>query len=321
MSPLRGQGTKVNNVFHCACRQESIDVVYHLERYFPSDGVSFHYFRTFEELLEASQRFALDLVIIAGASDFLTEIDLVRRIKENVFTSIVPTALCHPSPDDATVIAAYENGVDEFFIGPWQERLFEVRLRSLTKRSQRDISVNPSTMLPGPALIEREIERQLALDQEFAVCYTDLDNFKAYNDYYGYYFGDQIIRLTARIIRDTVFDLCREGFVGHIGGDDFIFIVPTDLVSPVCDAIIRVFDCIIPYRYTTDDRARGWIESHSRRGEIERFPFLSISVAVVVNRNRMFTHAAEMSRMLADLKKYVKSLPGSNYVVERRTKY
>ena len=244
-------------MLHCACRQESVDLVYHLERSLGDHDVSFHYFRTFDELLRTSQRFSLDLIVIGGTSDFMAELKLVRRIKQNAFLSITPTALYHPSPSETTVVTAYQNGADEFLIGEWSQTLFEARLKMIADRSKRDISVNPSSMLPGPALIEREIERQLALDQEFAVCYSDLDNFKAYNDYYGYYYGDRMIRLTSRIIRDTVFDLCHEGFVGHIGGDDFIFVIPDNLVNQICESILKVFDTLVPYQYRPEDRKLG----------------------------------------------------------------
>ncbi len=308
-------------MFHCALRQEKIDLVYHLEGYFPNGEISFHYFRTFDELLRISQRFPLDLALIAGQSAFTTEIELVRRIKENVFTSIIPLALYHPNPDSSTVIAAYENGCDDFMTGEWLERLCQVRIKMLSNRSIRDISINPSSMLPGPSMIEREIDRQLALQQEFAVCYCDLDNFKAYNDAYGYYYGDKVIRLTSRIIRDAVFDLCPEGFVGHIGGDDFIYIIPAPMAPQISESVLKVFDTLIPHRYHKRDRDRGSIVTTNRRGVMERFALLSISIAVVINRNNMFSHAGEMSRMLADLKKFAKSLPGSNYVIERRAKY
>ncbi|MFQ5606902.1 MAG: diguanylate cyclase, partial [Candidatus Zixiibacteriota bacterium] len=184
-----------------------------------------------------------------------------------------------------------------------------------------DISINPSSMLPGPSMIEREIDRQIALKQAFAVCYSDLDNFKAYNDAYGYYYGDKIIRLTSRIIRDTVFDMCPEGFVGHVGGDDFVYVIPPEMVRPICDVVVRVFDTLIPYRYYPRDRKRQYIVTTNRRGEIERFALLTLSIAVLINMNQMFSHAGEMSQMLADLKKHAKSQPGSNYVIERRSKY
>ncbi|MBN4076624.1 diguanylate cyclase [Gemmatimonas aurantiaca] len=308
-------------MFHCALRQEKVDLIPHLEAIIPGGEISLHYFRTFSDLLRISQRFELDLVVIGGASSFTAEVDLTRRIKENVFTSIIPVALYHLNPERNTKVSAYEAGCDAFIVGPMDEKLFGVRLRMLSLRAKRDISVNPTSLLPGPSLIEREIDRQIALGEEFAVCYTDLDNFKAYNDAYGYFYGDKIIRMTSRIIRDTVFDLCPEGFVGHIGGDDFIYIIPSDLVQRVCETILKVFDTLIPFRYYPHDRARNCIITTNRRGEIESFDLLSVSIAVVINRKKMFTHAGEMSRMLGDLKKYAKSLPGSNYIVERRSKY
>ena len=109
--------------------------------------------------------------------------------------------------------------------------------------------------------------------------------------------------------------------MGHIGGDDFIFVVPCEAVEPVCKNIIATFDRMAPYRYDEKDRERGWIEVPNRRGVIERFPIMTISIAVIVNQKRMFKHPGEMSHMMADLKKYTKSLPGSNYMIERRNKY
>jgi diguanylate cyclase (GGDEF)-like protein len=159
------------------------------------------------------------------------------------------------------------------------------------------------------------------MGSDFAVCYADLDNFKAYNDYYGYYFGDKVIRLTARIIKDAVFDICPEGFVGHVAGDDFVMILPPDLIDSVCSGVIKTFDSLIPYRYREEDRERGNITTTNRRGEIEQFSLLTLSIAVVINSNREFEHVGELSKMLADLKTATKRLAGSNYMVERRKKY
>jgi diguanylate cyclase (GGDEF)-like protein len=308
-------------MFHCACRQEGVDVVFFLSRMFDKDKISFHYFRTIEELLVLGQRYHLDLVIIAGRGEFLKEVEMVRLMKEHIFLAIIPTVLYHPDPQESIAMAAYENGVDAFLFGEWKDKLFQAQLRMVAERSRRDISVNPSTWLPGPTLIEKEIDRLLKLEADFGVCYADIDNFKAYNDYYGYYYGDRVIRLTARIIRDIVFDLCREGFVGHIGGDDFIFILPTDLVGKACENVIKAFDTLIQYRYAEEDRIRGVIHTKNRKGELETFPILTISIAVLINQKGVFGHVGEMSHMLADLKKYSKSLEGSNFVIERRKKY
>jgi len=308
-------------MFHCACRQEEIDIAFYLMKSFSREKVSFHYFRTIDELLILSQRYHLDLIVIAGKGTFEIELNIVRLIKSHIFLSVIPTILYHPDPGDSALMAGFENGAEVFLYGEWKDRLFEVQLRQAAIRNRRDISFNPSTWLPGPGIIESEIQRLISLGVNFSVCYADIDDFKPYNDYYGYYYGDSVIKLTARIIRDGVFDHCREGFVGHIGGDDYLFILPPEQVKPVCETIINVFDTLVPYRYADADRLRGTIETRNRRGEIETFSLLSLSIAVINIQPGEFKHLGELSNMLADLKKYSKSLPGSNYVVERRKKY
>jgi len=312
-------------MLHVASYATGAKAEYYLSRILEDKKVSVHRFNCIEELLILAQRFTLDLVFIGtGASErdeLLKILDMIRRVKNHTYLAIIPTILYHPQPDDNTLTAAYENGAEEFFSESMPPHIARVKTAMLVQRAVRDLSVNPSSRLPGPSIIEREIERQIELGQEFAVCYADLDNFKAFNDYYGYYYGDRVIQLAARIIKDVVFDLCREGFVGHIGGDDFIFIIPADMVPKICENIIRTFDTLIRYRYHDDDRQRGYIVTANRRGQEEEYGVLTLSIAVVVNRGKMFQHVGEMSHMLADLKKYTKSLDGSNYVIERRKKY
>ncbi len=307
--------------YHFALKQDGVSLDFHLEQFYHSDQMSLHYFDSFEQLVTICQRFPIDAIVIGGKSDFLREIELVRAIKQNVFLSIIPIILYHPSPEVSVIVAAYENGAEDFIYGEWKDKLVEVRVKRVIERSRRDLAVNPSTHLPGPATIEREVTRQLKMGTEFAVCYADLDNFKAYNDYYGYIEGDNVIRLTATVIKDIVFDLCREGFVGHVAGDDFIMVIPSELIEPVCRWTILTFDALIPYRYEPEDRKQGFITTFNRRGDIERFPILTLSIAVTINTNGKFSHIGEMSKMLADLKKAVKRHEGSNYMVERRKKY
>lgn len=308
-------------VYHFALMQTGVNLDFHLSKYFRREESALHYFDNLEELITISRRFAIDAIIIGGDTGFEVEIELVRAIKSNVFLSIIPIILYHPDPPDVIVMAAFENGAEEFIHHEWKEKLVEVRIRKVIERSRRDLAVNPSTRLPGPTIIEREINSQLALGAEFAVCYADIDNFKAYNDYYGYDRGDRVIRLTARIIEDTVFDLCREGFVGHIAGDDFIYIIPPELVDRVCSMMIKTFDTLVPYRYKDEDRERGHITTVNRQGVEERFPLLTISISVIVNEAGKFKHVGELSKMLSDLKTATKQLAGSNYMLERREKY
>lgn len=312
-------------MLHVAYYVSGAQADHYLGRLMEDQPVSMHTFSDIDELLTLAQRFTLDLVFMGiSGGDTAAEVkllDMTRRIKDHTYLAIVPTVLYMPRPGENTMTAAFENGAEEFYIDTVPTHIARVKTRMLIQRAIRDLSVNPSSRLPGPAIIEREIERQIELGQQFAVCYADLDNFKAYNDYYGYYYGDSVIRLTSRIIKDVVFDLCREGFVGHIGGDDFIFIIPDDKVTRICENILRTFDLFVPYRYAPEDRQKGFIISRNRRDEKETFCIMTLSIAVVINKGKMFDHVGEMSHMLADLKKYTKSLEGSNYVLERRRKY
>jgi len=307
--------------YHFAVKQVGVDLDFHLRQFFAGQEVSFHYFGSVETLLTICHRFPVDAIVIASRYDLTVEVEMIRAIKDNVFLSIIPVIVYHPDPPTDVMVAAYEQGAEDFIYGEWRDKLVKVRIRTAIERSRRDLSINPSTRLPGPAIIEREIQRMLEMQAEFAVGYVDLDNFKAYNDYYGYYRGDKVIQLTARVVKDAVCDLCDGGFVGHIAGDDFIFMVPVDQVERVCQAVIRTFDTLIRFCYEEEDRERGYITTKSRRGEIENFPLLTVSIAVLLNRNGTFAHIGEMAKMLADLKKATKQKAGSNYMVERRGKY
>jgi diguanylate cyclase (GGDEF)-like protein len=305
-------------VSHFAIKQLGVNLDFHLRQYYRGEDISIHFFHDFISLVEICQRYPINAILIGGKADMIPDIHLVQGIKANVFLSIIPVILYHPDPSVGDIVAAFEIGAEEFIHGEWVDRLVEVRIRRVIERNRRDVSVNPSTQLPGTAIIETELKRQLDMQCPISICYADLDNFKAYNDYYS---GDKVVKLTARIIKDCVFDLCREGFVGHIAGDDFLFIIPNDLVETVCPWIIKTFDSIIQFRYEEDDRDRGFITTKNRRGVVEDYPILTISIAVIQNDNGKFAHIGELSKMMADLKKAAKQRPGSNYLVERRSKY
>jgi GGDEF domain-containing protein len=162
------------------------------------------------------------------------------------------------------------------------------------------------------------MQRRLSDGQRFAVCYADLDHFKEFNDRYGYAFGDGVIRMLSRILRDLVRGLAPGGFVGHIGGDDFIFNVPLEHLEVTCDAIIELFDELIPYQYTEEDRKAGYFLGKDRRGSIHRIPLMALSIGVVTNQFQEFEHTGQISELAAQMKTYAKTLPGSKYVVDRR---
>jgi GGDEF domain-containing protein len=308
-------------MLHCALYQKGIDIKDKLRPCFPFRGVVWHEFNDLASLHEFIQSIILDLVFIAGNKSFDNQLSLIRKIKKNSILSLVPLILYHPAPDKKTTISGLLAGADEFLLGRWDKKIISAKLKMLLKRSHRDLGMNPTTRLPGMSLIQQELERRMKKEEKFAICHADLDDFKAYNDYYGYFYGDKLIRLTSEIIRDIVYSSTKNGFVGHIGGDDFVFLIPSNQVDQICRSIITAFDKIILTKYKDNDLKKGFIETRNRRGEMERFSIMTLSISVIINKEKMFTHVGELSHMLVDLKKYTKSLPGSNYVVERRKKY
>ncbi|MBU1319353.1 MAG: diguanylate cyclase [candidate division Zixibacteria bacterium] len=307
--------------FHVAVRQDGTEIARLLPDTITWVDTTIHLFDSIEQLLRLHQKYQLEIILLAASGNMDIEMDVIDSARETPALSSVPIIMYHSDATFDTYQIAFAHGAADLFTGEWDSAIFGIKLQMLYERSKRDLGVNPTSRLPGPVLIERAIEDYILEGSTFAVCYLDIDNFKAYNDYYGYLYGDKVIRLTAHIIRDIVYDLVPDGFVGHVGGDDFIFIVPYDKVEIVNSNIIKTFDSIIPYKYKKEDRERGKIVTTNRRGVEELFPLLTISIAVVVNFDQMFTHVGEMSHMLADLKNYTKKLAGSNYMIERRRKY
>jgi GGDEF domain-containing protein len=241
-----------------------------------------------------------------------------QRIKSDSYTGIIPCIILAGDSDEAFA-AAFAAGADEVVRANVPAAELLTRLGVMLRRSDRDLFVHPSTRLPGAVEIELEIQRRLASGVLFAMCYADLDHFKEFNDRYSYYDGDRVIRILAQILHDVVKGLCAEqGFVGHIGGDDFIFIIPTDAVNEVCSEIIDVFDTLIPFQYSEQDRRAGYFFGKDRRGQLHRVPLMTLSIGVVTNERRHFTHAAQVSELATEMKSYAKTLNGSVYSVDRR---
>jgi diguanylate cyclase (GGDEF)-like protein len=239
-----------------------------------------------------------------------------RRLKRDSFTAIVPIVALVP-PE--RLAEAFDAGADEVLrldIAPDEAH---ARLAALLRRSDRDTDVHPSTRLPGTREIEAELARRVHSGETFAACYADLDHFKEFNDRYGYHNGDGVIRLLARILHDVVKGLCGEdGFVGHIGGDDFLFALPVAAMPRVCDEVIRTFEELIPLQYSEQDRRVGYFFGKDRRGQLHRVPLMTLSVGVVTNQRRRFTRGVEVSELATEMKSYAKTLPGSVWAVDRR---
>ena len=273
---------------------------------------------TADDVMSAALRSRPRLVIVDARQHPVAAIKMCRRIKQDSFTGIVPVVLATRAEDSAFA-AAFDAGADEVLREGVSDHEVSLRLDALLRRSDRDTFVHPSTRLPGTIEIEQEIMRRIDARTPFAVCYADLDHFKEFNDRYSYYDGDRVIRILSKILHDVVKGTCGEpGFVGHIGGDDFICVIPVDLVSETCAEIVSVFDTLVPYQYSEQDRRAGYYFGKDRRGQLHKVPLMTLSIGVVTNERRQFTHAGQVSELATEMKSYAKSLYGSVFSVDRR---
>jgi diguanylate cyclase (GGDEF)-like protein len=212
-----------------------------------------------------------------------------------------------------------ETLIDDYIISPFERNDLALRIDVCTTRAAKILELNPLTRLPGNITIIEEIQRRIDSRNTFALAYADIDNFKPFNDRYGFSRGDEVIRMTARLITNINKATSPSGgFIGHIGGDDFIFILPVDTVEKACSELISKFDEIIPSFYDPSDRERGFIESTNREGKVRKFTFLTLSIGIAHDTHRKFTHYGQVSEIAAEMKKYAKTFAGSCYRIDRR---
>lgn len=270
--------------------------------------------------VEAAARRRLPvLIVIDGDAAGADALALCRTLKADPYTAVVPVALISKRHAAPVVQAWFEAGADEVLTPLFEPAEQRSRLDVLLQRTARNVSVHPSTRLPGTTEIERDLRRRMDEGLTFAVCYADIDHFKEFNDRYSYYEGDRVIYILSLILRDVVRGLCPTGgFVGHIGGDDFIFVIPTSAIQDVCGEIVSVFDTLLPHQYSVQDRRSGYFFGKDRRGHLHRVPLMTLSIGIVTNEHRIFNHPAQISELATEMKSYAKTLPGSVFVVDRR---
>ena len=295
------------------------DVAPLLRAWMAARGVAFTVLTDPAEVLRRAMRARPRLVVYDGRALPAAAIASCAELKRDSYTGIIPALVLVPN-DEQLFADAFAGEADEVIRDGQPAGEVYPRLDALLRRSERDTSVHPSTRLPGTVGIEHEIARRMALGQPFAACYADLDHFKEFNDRYGYQAGDAVIRMLAMILHDVVKGMCgADGFVGHIGGDDFIYVVPAAAVHETCEEVISIFDGLIALQYSEADRRAGYFFGKDRRGHLHRVPLMTVSIGVATNLRRQFTHAAQVSELATEMKTYAKTLMGSVYAVDRRT--
>src|SRR5208283_3641468 len=209
--------------------------------------------------------------------------------------------------------------VDDYLKRSALETEIRSRIELSLQRAERAIEVNPLTGLPGNIQITKQIQKRLDAGDKFAFAYADLDFFKPYNDRYGFSRGDEVLKMLGRLILNTVKERQPHGsFVGHIGGDDIVFIMDCDAAEEASGKIIGYFDSIIPTFYDIEERTKGFIEATDREGQKKVFPLISISIGIVSNARKRFAHYGEMAEVASEMKKFAKTVKGSCFRVDKR---
>ncbi len=247
---------------------------------------------------------------------------ICNKIRNNDDNSITPIIVVTSNIEREHRIRVLQEGATYFIKNPIDFEYLFYTINNITNLLYLNRKVSPLTNLPGNVQIQAEIKRRLMKKEYFVMLYLDLDNFKAYNDVYGFSKGDEIIKFTARTIINNVHAKDEDNnFVGHIGGDDFIAIVDDDNFEEICQNIVLEFDKNIKKYFNEDDLKKGYLEVPNRKGIIEEFPLTTISVGAVEVTPGRFKNALEIGEEGAQVKHLAKTIPGSTYVIDRRKNY
>ena len=244
---------------------------------------------------------------------------LCSKIRENEDNNITPLVVITSNYDKEHRLQILKNHVEYLIIKPIDNDYLYYTVKNITKLMYLNRGVNPLSGLPGNVQIQAEIRRRILNKEPFAIVYFDLDNFKAYNDVYGFAAGDEIIKYTSKLIMQSIHALQdNDSFNGHVGGDDFVSIISPADYDELCKNVIAHFDNEIEHFYNEEDVRRGYIEVANRRGIIEQFPLVSISIAVVEVDLVTLKSALEIGEIAAQVKHRAKEVMGSSYIINRR---
>jgi diguanylate cyclase (GGDEF)-like protein len=244
----------------------------------------------------------------------------LHRLRSQASTASIPIILltARGLPEDR--VRGLELGADDYITKPFDITELAARVRAVLRRTQAARDLSPLTGLPGNFKITAEIEACVRDSREFALVHGDLDNFKAFNDHYGFMRGDEVIRFCGNCFTEAATNLGIDGaFVGHIGGDDFVAMIPPAMAESFCKEVIERFDDGILDLYDTADALRGYIEVIDRRGERYAFPVVSLSLGVASTDVREIGTQWEASAIAVEMKEFAKKQPGSTYRIDRRT--
>jgi diguanylate cyclase (GGDEF)-like protein len=274
-----------------------------------------------QEALDRARETTPDLVLMDVVMPQIDGFEVCRRLRASYLTRLIPIIMLTAKTEVEDRLEGLYGGANDYIAKPWEFRELQARVRSALEWSRQLRSANPLTGLPGNPSIDEELRRRIAEERPFALLQIDIDSFRAFNDYYGYARGDEMIQTLARILVDhTQLRGGTEDFVGHIGGDSFAILTRPERADELAEDIVASFDAVAASLCDEVDRSRGYIEVANRQHVVERFPIMSLTIALVGTDRVPVSHQAELIDIANELKAHGNSIPGSVVVGERRTR-
>jgi diguanylate cyclase (GGDEF)-like protein len=272
-----------------------------------------------EEALDKASEIRPDLVLLDVMMPRIDGFEVAQRLRRSPQTANTSIIMLTAKALSADKVTGLQSGADDYIIKPFDPIELLARVKGTLRRAKEMRNLSPLTGLPGNIRIQEEIERQVRDDEPFSVLYCDLDNFKAYNDQKGFVRGDRLIQAVARIIQDAVVEhVGTEGFVGHVGGDDFVAVLAPEPSEAVAKRICERFDEARSEFYEPEDLERGFVRMEDRKGVLQDIPLVAVSIGIASTDRRRFAHYGEAVAVATEMKSFAKRQPGSSYAVDRR---
>jgi diguanylate cyclase (GGDEF)-like protein len=260
-----------------------------------------------------------DLIILDYIIPKINGQEVCQKLKKDILLRHLPIIMLTGKGDVKDKVKGLDAGADDYIVKPFEPEELLARIRMTLRRSQIDLDAAPLTRLPGNVSIFNEIDRRIKSGEKFAVGYVDLDKFKMFNDKYGFTWGDRVIQESARVVIKAVEQKGgSDDFIGHIGGDDFVIVTSVKEIDQICKQIIKKFDKATKHLYNPQDQKRGYITGKDRQGKVVKVGLITISIGVVTNEHRRFSHVARVAEIGAELKEYAKKQKGNSYVKDKR---
>ncbi|MBU0683567.1 MAG: diguanylate cyclase [Candidatus Omnitrophota bacterium] len=273
--------------------------------------------------VEAVTKIAPNIVIIDIYSADKKRLEVCDMLKKDFATAYIPVIALINKKQLRQDLLGLKEGVDDYLISPPDPFDLKIRIEMAVKKSQHSFYASPLTGLPGGILIESVMKEKVSENRPFVAGHIDIDNFKAFNDKYGYLKGDRVIMQAAYMLSGAVRRWGNnEDFVGHIGGDDFVLITTPDKYNIVCQNFICMFDTIMPFHYQEKDRRLGYIEAKDRTNRLRKLPIMSVTMALVLKtETEKISNVIELNEKITEIKQYLKKIPGSKYMADRRARH